>query len=91
MSSDLDGAVWRKSSYSGGNGGECVGLAFTKHATGVHDSKNPTGPVLEFVPARLGAVSSHRRNGAAESQGRSVASGACAAPSVSTSTSPSAT
>jgi hypothetical protein len=53
MSSDLDGAIWRKSSYSGGNGGECVELAFTKHATGVRDSKNPTGPVLEFAPARL--------------------------------------
>jgi hypothetical protein len=40
MSSDLDGAVWRKSSRSGGNGGECVELA-TTHVFGVRDSKNP--------------------------------------------------
>jgi hypothetical protein len=52
MSSDLDGAVWRKSGYSGGNGGHCVELAFTEHVTGVRDSTNATGPVLEF--ARLG-------------------------------------
>lgn len=41
MSSDLDGAVWRKSSRSGGNGGECVELATTTHVFGVRDSKNP--------------------------------------------------
>ncbi|HEX6341259.1 DUF397 domain-containing protein [Umezawaea sp.] len=41
MHPDLDGAVWRKSSYSGGNGGECVELAFAEHVIGVRDSKNP--------------------------------------------------
>lgn len=34
---------WRKSSYSSGQGGACVELAF---AGAVRDSKNPTGPVL---------------------------------------------
>jgi len=34
---------WRKSSYSSGQGGNCVELA---HAGAMRDSKNPTGPVL---------------------------------------------
>jgi len=38
------GMRWRKSSYSGGNNGECVELAHTLEA--VRDSKNPIGPVL---------------------------------------------
>lgn len=41
MHPDLDGVAWRKSSYSGGNGGECVELANVGHSTGVRDSKNP--------------------------------------------------
>ncbi|MFE3074076.1 DUF397 domain-containing protein [Streptomyces sp. NPDC059247] len=44
---DLTGAQWRKSSYSGTNGGECVEIAdgFTE-VVPVRDSKNPTGPTL---------------------------------------------
>ncbi|MEU6930701.1 DUF397 domain-containing protein [Streptomyces sp. NPDC046385] len=44
---DLTGAQWRKSSYSGTNGGDCVEV--TDGHPGVvpvRDSKNPTGPVL---------------------------------------------
>lgn len=41
---------WRKSSYSGGNGGECVELAYVG---AVRDSKNPSGPVLAFGHAEL--------------------------------------
>ena len=44
---NLAGAVWRKASYSNGNGGDCVEVA---HLDGGHravrDSKNPTGAVL---------------------------------------------
>jgi hypothetical protein len=43
---------WRKSSYSGGNGGSCVevaGLSDGRYA--VRDSKNPAGPVLRFDAA----------------------------------------
>lgn len=40
--------VWRKSSYSGGNGGQCVEVADLDPAVGVRDSKNPTGPALMF-------------------------------------------
>ncbi|WP_433271971.1 DUF397 domain-containing protein [Actinosynnema sp. CS-041913] len=39
---------WRKSSYSGGNGGACVELAHDTAGLLVRDSKNPEGPVLTF-------------------------------------------
>lgn len=40
--------TWRKSSYSGPNGGDCVEIACATDTTGVRDSKNPDGPVLRF-------------------------------------------
>jgi Domain of unknown function (DUF397) len=40
---------WRKSSYSGANGGQCVEVAARGFIL-VRDSKNPHGPVLEFAP-----------------------------------------
>lgn len=40
---------WRKSSYSGNNGGQCVELA-ARGPILVRDSKDPHGPVLEFTP-----------------------------------------
>lgn len=44
---DLSGAVWRKSSRSGDNGGACVEVARNLHgAVAIRDSKNPGGPVL---------------------------------------------
>jgi hypothetical protein len=48
----LSGAIWRKSSYSGENGGACVEVAdgFTRLVP-VRDSKDPHGPVLIF-PAK---------------------------------------
>ncbi|GAA1908342.1 DUF397 domain-containing protein [Streptomyces sodiiphilus] len=40
---------WRKSSYSGNNGGECVEVADTvAKVLPVRDSKIPSGPVLAF-------------------------------------------
>jgi hypothetical protein len=46
---DLSAAVWRKSSYSDGNGGSCVEVAdgFTG-VVPVRDSKDPDGPALVF-------------------------------------------
>jgi len=35
---------WRKSTFSGSNGGNCVEVARTLGA--LRDSKNPSGPVL---------------------------------------------
>jgi hypothetical protein len=46
---DLSGAVWRKSSHSGPNGGQCVEVASNlPNVAAVRDSKNPDGPKLLF-------------------------------------------
>lgn len=55
MALDLSRAVWRKSSRSGGNGGQCVEVASLPDMTAVRDSKNPTGPALTFQPDRWSA------------------------------------
>lgn len=53
---DLSGAVWKKSSRSGNNGGECVEVTTNlPRVVAVRDSKNPTGPVLVFAPAAWSA------------------------------------
>jgi Domain of unknown function (DUF397) len=42
--------TWRKSSYSGSNGGECVEVADGKQAVMVRDTKDSgNGPVLAFT------------------------------------------
>jgi hypothetical protein len=46
---DLSTAVWRKSSYSNGSGGDCVEVAYNlPGAVPVRDSKNTKGPALVF-------------------------------------------
>jgi Domain of unknown function (DUF397) len=46
---NIEQAVWRKASRSGGNGGDCVEVADNLGpVVAVRDSKNPTGPVLVF-------------------------------------------
>jgi hypothetical protein len=45
-------AQWRKSTYSGGNGGDCVEVAGSiPRAVAVRDSKDPGGPTLITSPA----------------------------------------
>ncbi|WP_067815415.1 DUF397 domain-containing protein [Actinomadura kijaniata] len=39
-------AGWRTSSYSAGQGGNCVELAHVPGVVAVRDSKKPDGPVL---------------------------------------------
>ncbi|KAA2254284.1 DUF397 domain-containing protein [Solihabitans fulvus] len=57
MQPDLSRANWRKSSRSGGSGGNgtggCVELATLPPHTAVRDSKNPSGPTLVFAAERL--------------------------------------
>ena len=49
---DLSTAAWRKSSYSGGNGGQCVEVADNlRSVIALRDSKLPHGPVLLFNPS----------------------------------------
>lgn len=46
---DLSRAAWRKSSYSGGNGGQCVEVAANlPGVVAVRDSRDPDGPSLLF-------------------------------------------
>lgn len=49
---DMSAAVWRKSSRSGDNGGQCVEVAANlPGVVAVRDSKDPGGPALLFAPA----------------------------------------
>ncbi|GAA2840583.1 hypothetical protein GCM10010505_74370 [Kitasatospora aburaviensis] len=41
---------WRKSSYSGGSGGNCIEVDDARPGS-VRDSKDPEGPRLRFTPA----------------------------------------
>jgi hypothetical protein len=48
---DLTGAIWRKSTHSSGNQGNCVEVADNlSDVVGVRDSKDPHGPALVFSP-----------------------------------------
>ncbi|RAO51534.1 hypothetical protein LUPAC06_06219 [Micromonospora saelicesensis] len=48
---DLTSAVWRKSTRSGDNGGNCVEVADNLPGfVAVRDSKDPTGPALVVAP-----------------------------------------
>lgn len=48
--------AWRKSSFSSGNGGNCVEVAFLDGSVGLRDSKNPTGVTLSVGPAGLATL-----------------------------------
>lgn len=51
MGHNIAGAIWRKSSHSGSNGGDCVEIADNlPGVVAVRDSKDPGGPVLAFTP-----------------------------------------
>ncbi|MDQ0683467.1 hypothetical protein QF032_002488 [Streptomyces achromogenes] len=51
----MESSIWRKSSYSGDQGGNCVEVAQTlggaAGVVAVRDSKDPAGPVLTVEPA----------------------------------------
>jgi hypothetical protein len=60
----LSTAVWRKSSYSNGNGGNnCVEVAFLDSAVAVRDSKNRSGPALLFTQAEWTAFVDSAKDG----------------------------
>ncbi|MGN9806450.1 DUF397 domain-containing protein [Micromonospora sp. L32] len=61
---DLTGAVWRKSTRSGDNGGACVEVADNLPGiVAVRDSKDPAGATLAFTPSAwstfVAAASTH--------------------------------
>jgi hypothetical protein len=45
-----DAVSWRKSSFSGNNGGNCVEVAGQESRVLVRDTKDRTGPMLRFAP-----------------------------------------
>ncbi|MFC4907443.1 DUF397 domain-containing protein [Actinomadura gamaensis] len=51
-----DMPVWRKSSYSGENGGACIEVADFMTGVGVRDSKDPEGPCLGVTREDFAAV-----------------------------------
>ncbi|HEY0937555.1 MAG TPA: DUF397 domain-containing protein [Trebonia sp.] len=42
--------TWRKSSFSGGNGSDCVEVGGTERAVSVRDTNDRAGAVLTFGP-----------------------------------------
>ncbi|MFF0624451.1 DUF397 domain-containing protein [Streptomyces sp. NPDC004296] len=65
---DLGTATWRKSSYSNGDGGDCIEIADALPGlVPVRDSKDPFGPALVFPAggwsAFVGAVKSGQLTG----------------------------
>ncbi|MBI0296646.1 DUF397 domain-containing protein [Streptomyces sp. PRKS01-29] len=65
---DLSRAEWIKSSYSNGNGGQCVefapDIATTAGVVPVRDSKHPAGPALVFPVEAWTSFTSAVRSGA---------------------------
>lgn len=56
---------WHKSSYSGGNSGECLEVdAAHPAAVPVRDSKRPAGPGVAFTPAAWTSFTTAVRTGA---------------------------
>jgi hypothetical protein len=57
MITDLTSALWRRSSYSGSSGGNCVEVASNLPGiVAVRDSKDCSGPALELTPAQWQAL-----------------------------------
>ncbi|WP_223775338.1 DUF397 domain-containing protein [Streptomyces sp. 135] len=56
----LTTATWRKSSYSAGDGGDCLEVADGHpEVVPVRDSKNPQGPKLMFPTVSWSAFVTH--------------------------------
>ncbi|SNX63174.1 uncharacterized protein DUF397 [Streptomyces sp. TLI_55] len=47
--------TWFKSSYSDGEGGDCLEVAITPRTIHLRDSKHPTGPRLALSPTTWSA------------------------------------
>lgn len=61
---DFTHAVWRKSTWSGDNGGQCVEVAFLRAAVGLRDSKDKgNGAILVVNPAEWDAFLAEARDG----------------------------
>ncbi len=64
MTPDFSDASWRTSSYSTGNGGECVEVAEIPGWVGIRDSKqHGWGPLLAVTPTAWAAFRRSVRDG----------------------------
>jgi hypothetical protein len=63
MNVDYSGARWRKSSRSGGQGGQCVEVADLGTAVAIRDSKNPDGPRLAFSRRAMAELAAMVKSG----------------------------
>ncbi|MFE0490656.1 MULTISPECIES: DUF397 domain-containing protein [Streptomyces] len=61
--SDLQPLQWFKSSYSGGEGGECVEIATAPTTIHIRDSKVPTHGILDVHPTTWSAFLGFARQG----------------------------
>ncbi|MFJ6393711.1 DUF397 domain-containing protein [Streptomyces sp. NPDC091972] len=52
---NVEQLTWFKSSYSGGEGGECLEVAVGAGTVHLRDSKHPTGPHLALSPGAWSA------------------------------------
>lgn len=60
----MEHLTWRTSSYSSGQGGNCVEIAdLPNGAQAVRDSKDPTGPALMFTAIEWAAFTAGVRAG----------------------------
>lgn len=59
---DLTRAAWFKSTRSSGNG-NCVEVAILDRAVAVRDTKDRSGPVLQFTPADWDTFVAGAKNG----------------------------
>ncbi len=64
MDIDLSRAVWHKSTFSNGNGGNCVEVARNlPEIVAVRDSKYPEGPKLTVLPETWEAFTRRIKSG----------------------------
>jgi len=61
---DVIDLSWRKSSYSGDNGGACVEVGTAGRVVVVRDSKDPEGPRLAFAAGTWQAFAEDVKAGA---------------------------
>jgi hypothetical protein len=57
----LENLKWRKASYSGSTGGQCIEVATLPDGIAVRDSKDPDGPKLQLAPDSFAALLAHVR------------------------------
>jgi uncharacterized protein DUF397 len=59
----MDRMMWRKSTYSSANGGDCIEVARLPGAIGIRDSKKPSAGHLTVSTRTFGALLDEIRTG----------------------------